>query len=79
MELCPYCLRPLRKNRTIDHVIPRSAGGRTEPDNTVMCCPTCNHAKTNMSLLDFCVYKPVGARIYMCDLKSAHAGRDMRR
>jgi hypothetical protein len=31
----------------VDHVIPRSAGGRTQIDNLCLSCPTCNRHKTN--------------------------------
>lgn len=29
----------------IDHVVPRSAGGRTTSSNLCLCCPTCNRHK----------------------------------
>jgi len=41
---CAYC-GVKTKNLTIDHVIPRSKGGKTEFDNCVACCKKCNHKK----------------------------------
>ena len=41
---CIYCDNHSR-NLTIDHVIPRSKGGRTEFDNCVACCKACNVKK----------------------------------
>ncbi|MCY0885107.1 MAG: HNH endonuclease [Firmicutes bacterium] len=32
---------------TLDHVIPLSWGGRTEPDNCVVACRACNHSRNN--------------------------------
>ena len=34
---------------TIDHVIPRSRGGKTDFDNCVACCKTCNTKKGNQT------------------------------
>lgn len=46
-DACQYCgRRPLRgKNRTIDHVLPRSRGGKNSFENTVACCAACNRRK----------------------------------
>ncbi len=41
---CAYC-GAKSKNLTIDHVIPRSRGGKTDFDNCVACCKTCNDLK----------------------------------
>jgi 5-methylcytosine-specific restriction endonuclease McrA len=41
---CSYCgLKS--KTLTIDHVIPRSRGGKTNFDNCVACCKSCNDLK----------------------------------
>ncbi len=43
---CQYCGRQLpRCDLNLDHVIPRSRGGRTTWDNVVCCCVDCNIAK----------------------------------
>ena len=41
---CAYCgsrVKPI----TMDHVIPRSRGGKDDFDNCVACCRACNHKK----------------------------------
>ncbi len=44
---CQYCGKSVRnpKDRTIDHVLPRSRGGKTVWDNVVLCCRKCNLRK----------------------------------
>lgn len=43
---CQYCGLVLTTSRlTIDHVRPRSQGGRTSWDNVVACCERCNRVK----------------------------------
>ncbi len=45
---CEYCRLPTRGQVAtfpIDHIIPRSAGGTTEPGNLALTCPHCNAAK----------------------------------
>ena len=45
---CGYCGCLLtNENRTIDHVIPISHGGKTTYKNTVACCFPCNSTKGN--------------------------------
>jgi len=41
---CAYCGKS-GKNLTIDHVIPKSKGGKTDFDNCVACCSECNNRK----------------------------------
>ena len=41
---CAYC-GSQAKPITMDHVIPRSRGGKTDFDNCVACCRTCNLKK----------------------------------
>ena len=51
---CYYCKCVLHnKNKTLDHVIPRDAGGPSVLSNLVVCCRDCNAAKANMSLKEF--------------------------
>ena len=46
--MCQYCsVQPGREYLTIDHVIPRSRGGRTEWENVVAACGPCNRRKGN--------------------------------
>lgn len=43
---CGYCLTRA-KNLTIDHVVPKSKGGKTNFLNCVSACRKCNHIKAN--------------------------------
>ena len=40
---CQYC--GSRSSLTVDHVVPRSKGGRSTWDNIVTCCAPCNRRK----------------------------------
>jgi 5-methylcytosine-specific restriction endonuclease McrA len=43
---CQYCGRELSsREATLDHVVPRSQGGKTTWENIVCCCPPCNRKK----------------------------------
>jgi 5-methylcytosine-specific restriction endonuclease McrA len=46
---CQYCGRPAE---SIDHVVPRSRGGRHEWDNVVAACRRCNAAKGDRLLAE---------------------------
>ncbi len=37
----------VRHEFTVDHIVPRSRGGRNTWGNTACACPTCNHRKGN--------------------------------
>lgn len=45
---CGYCVK--RKGVTIDHIVPRSRGGKHEWTNVVACCGRCNHKKADRLL-----------------------------
>ena len=51
--VCAYCNQKLtlktdrRNSITMDHVYPRSKGGRSVWNNLVASCPSCNHTKSN--------------------------------
>jgi 5-methylcytosine-specific restriction endonuclease McrA len=48
---CQYCgARPPREEMTIDHIVPRSRGGKTAWDNVVLACCRCNTRKGNRPL-----------------------------
>jgi|TARA_R100000081_G_scaffold91511_2_gene69711 5-methylcytosine-specific restriction endonuclease McrA len=59
---CLYC--GSKKNLTIDHVIPRSKGGKNDWKNLATCCKSCNIKKDNKDLdeveleLEYLPYKP---------------------
>jgi 5-methylcytosine-specific restriction endonuclease McrA len=43
---CQYCYKQFsRSELTIDHVVPRSKGGKSVWDNVVCCCIACNRKK----------------------------------
>ena len=45
---CQYCGRKMG-TLTVDHVIPRRLGGKTDWANVVAACPRCNHLKGGMT------------------------------
>lgn len=46
--ICCYCLKNLEKKEcTLDHVLPLSKGGKTNFENTVTACNSCNSYKGN--------------------------------
>ena len=47
---CQYCMR---RAKTIDHVIPRTSGGLSIPENAVAACYECNSKKGRHSLKHF--------------------------
>lgn len=52
--LCTYCGRTLYEDtHTWDHVIPRSQGGGSAPENLVHCCSPCNNRKGDLSVSEF--------------------------
>lgn len=44
---CGYCGKRELKGMTMDHILPRSKGGKSEFENTVCCCFACNNKKDN--------------------------------
>lgn len=57
---CFYCHREMRdaapntaNSPTLDHLLPRSAGGTNAADNLVMCCRSCNSTRGDMYLSDW--------------------------
>jgi 5-methylcytosine-specific restriction endonuclease McrA len=50
---CPYCGR--RKGGTIDHIIPRGAGGPNSWENKTGACLKCNQRKNTTPLLHFLI------------------------
>lgn len=48
---CYLCGKSFGKDHlTIDHIVPRSKGGRSTWDNTITCCKPCNYNKADMTL-----------------------------
>lgn len=48
-QRCAYCTGPAD---TVDHVVPRSRGGRHEWSNVVAACVRCNHRKADHTLAE---------------------------
>jgi len=45
---CQYCSKAVSiKEFTLDHVVPKTAGGRTTWSNVVTCCVPCNQRKAD--------------------------------
>lgn len=44
---CQYCGKQESKHMTIDHVIPKSRGGKSTWENLVCACRQCNNKKNN--------------------------------
>ena len=45
---CQYCNNLIeREDFTLDHVFPKSMGGKTSWENIVVCCVSCNRKKAN--------------------------------
>ncbi len=52
--LCYLCNQRLtKKTITRDHVIPKTRDGSNRQDNVMPCCETCNHSKSDLSLLEY--------------------------
>lgn len=53
---CQYCGKKLAKSElTIDHVVPRSRGGRDTWDNLVLACVKCNVRKGDQTPAEACM------------------------
>jgi 5-methylcytosine-specific restriction endonuclease McrA len=44
---CQYCGKEIKHGGSIDHVIPKSKGGKSNFDNCVLACVPCNNKKDN--------------------------------
>ena len=54
LNVCAYCKTTLDNySRTVDHLFPKSRGGKLSNDNKVPCCGDCNKMKGNMSITEF--------------------------
>jgi 5-methylcytosine-specific restriction endonuclease McrA len=54
LSVCAYCLCTLDNNsRTIDHLTPKSRGGKLSNNNKVPACGDCNKLKGNLSVKEF--------------------------
>lgn len=61
--ICPYCGDDMTmelnspKTATLDHIIPKSRGGKNSIFNLLACCFDCNHEKSNTDLATFLIIK----------------------
>lgn len=58
--LCGYCGK---RGRTVDHVLPRSRGGRDTWENTVLACERCNGRKGDRTPAEAGLRLPVTPRV----------------
>ena len=53
-SVCVWCGRePWRRDLTADHLMPRSRGGRTSPENLTVACRTCNKRRGTRPVVAF--------------------------
>ena len=56
--ICPYCRKEFPLNKaTIDHLVPRSRGGASEPYNMVWACKRCNNEKGALTPEEYATWK----------------------
>jgi len=54
---CFYCKQPMtRSQRTLDHRLPVSRGGKTQRKNLVAACSFCNQRKGSLTDAEFALY-----------------------
>jgi hypothetical protein len=53
---CQYCGKIIKNNNTVDHITPRSIGGKTTWENCVLSCLNCNNKKDNKKCSDVKMY-----------------------
>lgn len=54
LNVCVYCKSPLDEySRTVDHLFPKSRGGKLSNSNKMPCCGDCNKLKGNMNIIEF--------------------------
>jgi 5-methylcytosine-specific restriction endonuclease McrA len=54
LSVCAYCKDPIDDySRTVDHLYPKSRGGKLSNKNKVPCCGGCNKMKGDMSIVEF--------------------------
>lgn len=54
LDVCAFCKITLDDySRTIEHLYPKSRGGKLSNSNKVPCCGDCNKLKGNMNIVEF--------------------------
>jgi 5-methylcytosine-specific restriction endonuclease McrA len=64
---CGYCGRTMGNDLTIDHIVPRAAGGKSTPGNVIAVCKACNQSKGSMPLEVWRNLVAGGGRFYFED------------
>lgn len=58
--LCAYCNQAVNAaNATIDHIVARQHGGDNDDHNLVTACLSCNSAKQDKALDEFCTQETI--------------------
>lgn len=56
-DYCYYCGKHITgRDKTVNHKIPRSRGGKTWYSNLCCCCPKCNNEKGDMTDTEYIEY-----------------------
>lgn len=55
---CVYCGNGDKRSLTIDHVVPKSKGGKDKWDNVVTACNSCNNEKADLTIEEWGVDDP---------------------
>lgn len=64
--LCAYCFNRMTlaldkpNTATKEHIQPSSKGGKTNSENIVLACQSCNSRKSDKNLIDFLLQRHVG-------------------
>jgi len=68
---CQYCgVRPGREELTIDHILPKSKGGKTTWENCVLSCVDCNSIKSDRGMHEIKNTRfPVGMSLFKTPVK----------
>lgn len=54
LSVCAYCLKELdQHSRTVDHLYPKSRGGKLSNANKVVACGDCNKLKGSLNVKEF--------------------------
>lgn len=73
---CPYCGEAMHaRDKTLDHVTPKSRGGRHSITNVLVCCKRCNASKGWADPYEFLQRLPLRRRVVVADMYDRMAGR----
>lgn len=56
--ICPYCHKEFPLNKaTVEHLVPRSRGGTSDPANIVYACKFCNNQKGSLTPEEYQIWR----------------------